>query len=415
MSHTVLICDDDPDRSRDWAGLLTESKVVPSDYSVEALSPEDVVKGIEQLEGRRASAREGGDCVHPGDALFDRADVLVLDFDLFGLDRRISVTGEDVAYLARCYSLARVIVGLNQFGENPFDLTLVDHPESYADLNIGGNQLSNPSLWSAEPPVKHGPLFRPWLWPSIPQLVDAIDRRRKDILDAGPTKDIYEFLEMPDKVRDLIPRSVAAFLEGRNQGETLTFADVALTSGIGLRGNDKSFDGDEGIARISASRVSAWLENFLLSGEDILVDAPHLALRFPSLLGKDADPATANSWNATTTLAIQSDGGLDASAIQSARFRHRHWLSRPAWYWHLCADSPAIKEVADPWAARSIPFVFCEDVSQFLPPSASREFVAFVDSPYVRRYAVDPPNAPAPLKEHLREVEYVPQVRFALA
>lgn len=415
MTRFVLICDDEPDRSRGWAKRLKESGVLPSEYNVEALPPAEILKGIDQLEARRAAAREGGDAIEVGTGLFDTADVLVLDFDLFGLDRRISITGEDVAYLARCYSSARVIVGLNQFGENPFDLTLVDHPDSYADLNIGGNQLWNASLWSADPPAKNGPLFRPWLWPSIPQLVAATEQRRADILEKGAATNIYDLLQMPEKVRDLIPRSAISFLEGRNQSETLTFEDVALKSGAGLQGNDKPFDGKQGIARIAAARVSAWLENILLSGEDILVDAPHLVLRLPSLLGDHQDPADVASWNATTGLALHTDGGLQTSPIQAARFEPRHWLSRPAWYWHLCASAVGVKEVADPWAPRTIPFVFCEDVSQFLPPSAAREFISFVDSPYVRRYAVDPTTAPGEFKARLNDVEYGPQVRFAQA
>ncbi len=58
--------------------------------------------------------------------------------------------GHRLAYLARCYSDAKYIVVLNQFGENRFDLTLRGHPEAHADLHIGLRQATNAGLWRRE-------------------------------------------------------------------------------------------------------------------------------------------------------------------------------------------------------------------------------------------------------------------------
>ena len=40
-----------------------------------------------------------------------------------------------------------MILGLNQFGENSFDLTLAREANSYADFNLGLRQVKLPALW----------------------------------------------------------------------------------------------------------------------------------------------------------------------------------------------------------------------------------------------------------------------------
>ena len=42
-----------------------------------------------------------------------------------------------------------------------------------------------------------------------------------------------------------------------------------------------------GIERVAAARLGKWLERLVLPGQNVLVDAPHLVSRFPSLVAAD--------------------------------------------------------------------------------------------------------------------------------
>ncbi len=87
------------------------------------------------------------------------------------------MTGHRLAYLARCYSNAKYIVVLNQFGENRFDLTLRGHPHTHADLHIGLKQLTNPGLWGES----DWPEFRPWVWPVLPNAIERMERWTQEV------------------------------------------------------------------------------------------------------------------------------------------------------------------------------------------------------------------------------------------
>ena len=78
-------------------------------------------------------------------------------------------------------------------------------------------------------------------------------------------------------------------------------------------------------------------------------------------------------------------------------------------------DEQRIVEVGTPWSGVRAPFVFCEDVSEFASAEDAREFVADVDSSFVRRFVVRKESALAvELGVSLHEVEYRPAVRFAM-
>ena len=93
---------------------------------------------------------------------------------------------------------------------------------------------------------------------------------------------------------------------------------------------------------------------------------------------------------------------MDVAKIEQFRFRKSAWLSRTAWYWPLVSECEEISEVADPWARRKR-LAFCEDTSRFTYPREDLpEFVAKVDSPFVRRFV------------STRDPKYGPQLQFAL-
>lgn len=255
-------------------------------------------------------------------------------------------------------------------------------------MNIDAAQLDNPGLWTND---RTG--FRPWHWPQLPQYLGLMESKINDVL-RNPTKPIVEFLHF-EKILQLFPSFALKFLGGTPA--EVTFKKFVLSSGNGLRGRDEA--NEEMVARIAAARISKWLERQVLSGQDILVDAPHLVSRFPTLL--QGDPKDITTWNRTAALSHQDDLGINLNAIEEFAFKEKHWLSRPAWFWNSVYTCDKIKEVAEPWKAETANFAFCEDSSTFEKTEECKEFYASVDSPYNRRFVH---------AKQFPDVDYAPKV-----
>jgi hypothetical protein len=179
-----------------------------------------------------------------------------------------------------------------------------------------------------------------------------------------------------------------------------------------LRRKDTPFD-DDSVARVAAARIWKWLERMVLSGQDILVDAPHVVSRYPSLL--KGSRANLTSWDKTTSLDRGDKIGIDTTKLTKCRFRKDAWLSRPAWFWKCVSMTSSIREVASPWDKEDSGFVFCEDLSRFLPRAATRSFVADLPSPFIQRSAADPSKRECRrFASSLKGINYRPQVRFSL-
>jgi hypothetical protein len=395
----ILICDDSPDVEMALGNKLKDIKAITEYFDVPTLEGNNVLNdAIEALENRLILAKDGKINDYPSDKaeIIDNAAVLVIDYALYDLET--SVTGERIAYLARCYSKCGIIIGLNQFppyDEEYFDLTLRGHLESYADLNIPSNSLSNPGLWS-EP----WDGFRPWNWPLIPRAIERLERR-VDELRGNLEANILDFLEFKDVKAITLPRSITEFLSREKPVETnfKKFVD-SEGSGNGLRGKKERPINEQAIARIAAARIGSWLEHSILPGQDILVDAPHLVSRFPSLLGDKA-------YNIETLNSIASFLEPDVLGlnpiIDQTRFLKKDWLSRPAWFWNDLRDNEAIDEIKDPFKIRRLEQAFCEDISRFELKDKVREFVADLNSPYAKRYV-----------RQIDHIKYTPIVRFSL-
>lgn len=410
----VVICDDAEDRRRAWHEAATH---YVDDADVVSLDRGMFVDTMKVLDARRREARRTP--LHGAfseDCILDRASILFVDYDLIEFDE--SVTGEMVAYLARCYSTCGAIIGLNQFGEGPFDLTLIGHPDSFADLNLGGRQLLNPGLWGDDFVG-----FRPWSWPVLKSMSERFVRRSAELegLLGERVLDYFGFGSFSAQ----IPRASKEFLGVTQRAEDVTFERFVTTSGNGLHPKD-SPSSLSALARIASARLARWLERLVLAGQEVLVDAPHLVPRVPELLQGDRDVAP--TWDATATLdATKLSAALEISALKTFEFTRPSWLSRPAWYWFPLRDSAQVQAFGRDLGFSS-EFVFCEDMSRFLPRDAAREFVSDVASPHVRRFAIDLESGEADRfleKERRRsgwddeatdptEMDYRPAVRFAL-
>lgn len=405
-SKTILICDDVSNVREQWKRTLERIPFVKREFEVHILG-EQFRNALKDLEKRRRDARQSGLKVSSWkENVFDSASILIIDYDLLDFSKEDYITGEGVAYLARCYSRCGLIVALNQFGVNTFDLTLRSNPASFADLNLGSQQLDNRGLWLE--PWKG---FRPWHWPTLPSELGAFQRRVKE-LKGNLNKSILSYLGFKKDISEALPRSTREFLGSGDKPETVNFREFVEESGNALRRKDSAAD-DESIARIAAARITKWLERLVLAGQDVLVDAPHLVSRFPSLL--NGRSGRLETWNKTASLKGLKSLGIRYNQISKFRFEKENWLSRPAWFWRALSNLEDIDEVADPWSTETRGFVFCEDISKFLPKEETREFVADLASPFVRRFVADHnPKAVKRLGTTLKRVEYVPAVRFSL-
>lgn len=401
MKKKILIYDDEEEFKAKLEGAVKKVPALGDDLEIGPSMRDDEFDDLlEHLKRRRDDLREYGEWDDEGTTL-DEAGIFIVDYDL--VERTPFLTGEEIAYLARCFSKCDLIVGVNQFRKNDFDLTLRGHPWSFADLNINvtdrNSQLSNLNLWGE---YREG--FHPWHWPTLPQYQRDFGKRVQDVrqnLDT-PNTPIWRVLGFPPEQFEILPRSIVQFLGGKDPAET-TFRDFVVGSGNGLRPKDAE-RGDrtscDVIARIGAARISKWLERLVLPNQTILMDAPHLISQYPSLL--DGDVTDIAAWNATARRTSYDGLGLKVSLIEQFRLQKEYWLSRPAWFWDGLRKCEEILEVREPWKAERPDWVFCEDASRFYAEGC-REFVTDTEPPFSRRFI-----------RCFDNFEYGPHVRFSM-
>ena len=403
MKETILIYDDDDKQTERFENKLEKAlnKIgADENFEIERLRQDEFEDSITTLRDRQVELRDKGEFSNKA-TKFDGASICVIDYDLLKNEARQFLTGENLAYSVRCFSTCKLIVGLNQFGNNPFDLTLRGHSESFADLNLGEDQLDNPNLWRGTWSERRR-TFRPWYWPNLSDALRNFDERVQDVKQ-NLDKPICEALGFDSDMFRLLPRAVVQFIgkgDDKEQAET-TFRAFVTESGNGLRPKDKDISEGEVLARVGAARISKWLERLVLPEQDILVDAPHLVSRYPSLI--DGDRKKIGTWNKTAQLVGHYALGLNTESIEPYRFTKDHWISRPVWFWDELREHGQIKEITEPWLTAKPDWVFCEDASQFYKRNACREFLADTSSPFTRRFA-----------KGFNNVDYRPRVRFSL-
>lgn len=393
--ETILVYDDDSKFGRAYVGRLKELDVVTEAFNVEILDDTKFLEELKILKNRQHDLREGKSWSDNSLSL-DNASIFIIDFELIKPELGPIPSGEGVAYYTRCYSRCGLIVGLNFIRGNIFDLTLEGNPKSFADLNISSDQLDNPGLWGGETDD-----FRPWYWPDLPKQLETFEKKIADI-KGNLDLPICNLLGFPKEVVEIFSRNVGEFI-GDNPHET-TFRDFVKDSPNVLKGKDnEAIDNmdEEMMGRIAASRVSKWLERLVLPGQDILVDAPHLTMRYPSLLKLYRKKV--ENWNKTAKFEPYDRLGLDFETIEQFRFKKDYWLSRPVWFSSKLSDCQDIKEVLEPWTREEIDFVFCEDSSSFYEKKECGTFIAKMESPYDRRFV-----------RHFHDVEYSPIKRLYL-
>jgi hypothetical protein len=234
------------------------------------IKPDEITSVVKELGSRAGAVRLSKKHVEKPLTL-DTAGLFIVDYDLVKATNEDYLTGETVAYLARCYSRCGVIVALNQFHRQPtFDLTLRPQIDSFAEINIAADDLKNAGLW--DPAPWKG--YRPWSWPVLTDLVQLISRRIQDVAKADPKMRVVDFLEFPTSVVERLPTTVLELLGSHtSKADAATLSDVLRSPELGLRGREAAERKPQPAqdSRIIAARLSAWL-NFVLSPQDVLVE-----------------------------------------------------------------------------------------------------------------------------------------------
>ena len=127
-------------------------------------------------------------------------------------------------------------------------------------------------------------------------------------------------------------------------------------------------------------------------------------------------------WNQLCNLSGQAIDDLLDDRLKRHKFQKSHWLWRPAWFWPEINADDEIDVLRDPWDERLVDFVFCEDISKFVPVDRARDFKANISPPYIKRFVfnhdaedsrlyVSETGAGGPLDPE--RVEYIPQSAFS--
>ena len=331
-------------------------------------------------EKRRQSVGGGGEEDNGGITELDDTDVLVVDNDLFDLDEFVDMSAEGVAARVLVYAKCAYVVVLNLNPDTDFDLSLLGHPTSKADLHVNDHFVSNPGLWMECPREEYA--FRPWTWPLLASQAD-LQRARAEELErvfaqGNADVPILEYFSFNETARSRLSRSTRGFLHPRKDLREVSFKDFISDNAeaIDVKDAEAAIRGENVgvIARICARRLSKWLSHFVLGPQDILIDLPHLIGEFPFLIPAE-QRGEIDFWNSFAKLEIPPLREL-VEDVSPALFQLSNWFDRPVfWKEHFDTDENIDRLVE----AASEDFdwpVFCEDASAFFPAEVCKEFVA---------------------------------------
>jgi hypothetical protein len=154
----------------------------------------------------------------------------------------------------------------------------------------------------------------------------------------------------------------------------------------------------------------------VLSAQDVLVDAPHLAQRNPLLLGVEKEKLEERETFEKTTDRDDERGGL-IPALDRHRLPASPWTDRPLWRWANLNSDGDLPGVSAPWDRPEPEFRFCEDVSMVLPPHLTRSFlIDEVLTSHPLRYVAKQgdPEVAEIVGDNLTNVKYLPKLRLTL-
>ena len=314
--------------------------------------------------------------------LVDEADVLIVDFDLRDLkDHRGFATGEEIAYSARLFSTAKVIVVVNHpnTGLNNFDLTLQRDREFRADLYVGYEQCVNPGLWMATP-GHHG--FLPWSWTPLTEDVQTFDECLAQVKVNANTNVLTFFgFDSPDTRPS---PELLAYL-GLKRDEDVSFGTLLAKPSLSyVRQKDRApLLNDAGRRdRVTTALLRKWLRRWIVPAQNLLADLPHLASVVPWGI---LDYKDRQFWDRLAECGRALDrcniSDLVQTPVAQQEFARGEWVGRPSFFLaRVRAALEAAGGFLPAFKASSMPKIaFAEDLSRFIDLAQAVEYAITLD------------------------------------
>ncbi|MDE0625889.1 MAG: hypothetical protein OXH99_05780 [Bryobacterales bacterium] len=393
----ILVCDDKPAE-----GGNTLRAIEPrGDVTVQAGA--DLRKALRSFFKDVTTTLDGESTVNDElDAQhFAGYDLAIVDNNLTGLELDgARLTAEAIIGYLRAFTSIPYIVSLNKNLHVDFDLRfLFGDYQSLADLALNTGHLSHDRLWNAEPVSG----FAPWYWPRLPYAAE----RRKEQEGAVTEKlheSVWKVLGFPPQADEYLSfRAKAALVTPANPvaRETTFETFFAISRALApaeketLEAGKASGLARRAIGRVATYEVDRWLRRHVLGPQDVLIDLPHLLAQMPFLLGDRVSELGA--WNAVARTA-KEPFGLDKTVfkahIEGAQFTESSWVPTPCFWWPSLKADERLTELYFDANAEWPDFVFCEDVSQFVPVAGTtplgppKEINTEIAGSWATRYAV---------------------------
>ncbi|MED7670775.1 hypothetical protein GXB78_26595 [Pseudomonas moraviensis subsp. stanleyae] len=363
----ILILDDETDRAESWKKKIEGY----GDFDVIVPGTGEVSSIIADLHTKRLESRK--EHFNPSEAL-SGYDLVMVDYDLLGLETVAGgsawSTGAEVAYAGRLMCDVGPIVVVNQFGTNSFDLTMSRTSSSYADLDVGSEQVAEPSLWS----VSEFSGFRPWHWPNLISEKNRFTQMHEFVLNNlnTPITQALGFEVINVESPRFIGHEILGYL-GIESAEVVTFRQL-LTERRDIRVFNvlekdlpllKNMD-DRSLSRVCAVVVSHWLEKIVMPNQEVVADLPHLAPQLPWVL---ADYSDEESWS---KLCFLTENVFIPESLAEYQFQPSFMFSRPV-FW--AEEAKAGLEGQGEFDIHKLPSLkFCEDVSSFKQTAEAKSF-----------------------------------------
>ena len=405
----VRIWDDEYGTANNWRDLI-ETCLDGQDVETIASDSNEIHDELSELHNRRLSFLDGNSQQSEQRvSQLDDTDILIVDNDLYELRGFSDYTAEMVAMRAGVYTDCAYIVVVNLTPDSDFDLTLLGHPSSKADLHINGDFVDNRVLWYGS--SEDSSEFRPWHWPTLLATPISFKTRVRVLRDFLSSKDshtttILDFLQFPPEARDRLSRRARAFLHPHKDAETVTFWDFVTDNEAAVNGKEGAKIGEyldtDKLARVTSRRISCWLSWLVLGPQNLIVDLPHVVENFPFVVPEDRRYSQ-DKWDMYANF---DEAPIDE--VEESLNVERclvDWLDRPVFWAHELANEENVNRILASTDHNPLGLVFCEDTSSFQSASKCRRFFASHGSTSDDRFV-------SWLESRSPPIKYAPQSRF---
>jgi hypothetical protein len=370
----VLIFDDQPDKARRLRDSLTDIGA----GRLEILAPPtaEIEEQFDALYARR-EALDSGKEISGIPCKVDDSDVLIVDYDLRELkDHRGFATGEEIAYSARLFSKAKIIVVVNHanIGVHNFDLTLQRDREFRADVYVGAEQCANPGLWFADSGHQG---FLPWSWIPLTEDVESFSHCLEAV-KRNEGKNVLDFFGL--SAQDVRPSPEMLAYLGLKRDEDVPIGQVLRQPSLNyVRPKDleRLANGTERYARVATALLRKWFRRWIVPTQTLLADLPHLAMALPWGLRNYEDR---QSWNilakcGRSRSACELSDSIHTPILQNA-FRHSEWTGRPTFLLERARAASEVSRGSLPeFKPSGLPKIaFAEDLSRFIDADSAVEY-----------------------------------------